>query len=172
MDDSCPRVDDQADAPSESETPQIQPSTHFDYGSAKPQKLMDVQQANDGRLRLVTTRVYNIESLWRAISSVDGVFAITSKSHPDKLIIDEGRNEHEIEVERNTVRAVKEGSIQHFVFSNLPDVIRTTSGWVPKVFHINNKYYVRRIARKELPGRETVLIARLSLPESTKATVL
>lgn len=129
-----------------------------DPGSTKAQKLLDEEQTDDGRLELVTTHVYDIETLRKAFAGAYGVFGITSEAHPDKEIVDEEGMKHEIEAGRNIVRAAKECSIQHFVFGSLPDMMKTTSGQFPKLFHMNNKYAVEKISREELPGRSTFLI--------------
>ncbi|KAM7197263.1 NAD(P)-binding protein [Rhypophila sp. PSN 637] len=127
-------------------------------GSSKAQKLLDEVESDDGRLELVVAHVYDIETLRKAFAGAYGVFAITSESHPDKKIVDEEEMQHEIEAGRNIVLAAKECNVQHFVFSSLPDMMHTTSGQFPKLYHMNNKHAVEKIAREELPGRVTCLI--------------
>ncbi|KAF2444163.1 NAD(P)-binding protein [Karstenula rhodostoma CBS 690.94] len=127
-------------------------------GSSKAQELLASQKTDGGRLELVAANVYDVESLRKAFSGAYGVFAITSESHPDKEIVDEASMQHEVDAGRNIVRAAKECSIQHFVFSSLPDMIQATSGRFPKLFHMDNKHAVEKIAREELPGRGTFLI--------------
>lgn len=129
-----------------------------DPGSPKAQKLLAEERSDDGRLELVAAHVYDIETLRKALAGAHGVFAITSESHPDKEIVDEDEMQHEIEAGRIIVRAAKECNVQHFVFSSLPDMMQTTSGQFPKLYHMNNKHAVEEISKKELPGRVTCLI--------------
>jgi len=129
-----------------------------DPGSSKAQKLLAEEQNNDGRLQAVVADVYDIETLRKAFAGAYGVFAITSESHPDKKIVDEEEMQHEIEAGRNIVLAAKECNVQHFVFSSLPDMMQATSGQFPKLYHMNNKHAVEKIAREELLGRVTCLI--------------
>ncbi|KAK1758794.1 hypothetical protein QBC47DRAFT_293289 [Echria macrotheca] len=127
-------------------------------GSSKAQKLLNEEGTEDGRLELVVADVYDIETLRKAFVGAYGVFAITSESHPHKEIVDEEEMQHEIEAGRNLVLAAKECNVQHFVFSSLPDMMQATSGQFSKLYHMNNKHTVEKIAREELPGRVTCLI--------------
>ncbi|KAK3297267.1 uncharacterized protein B0H64DRAFT_473404 [Chaetomium fimeti] len=129
-----------------------------DPGSSKSQKLLAEEQTEDGRLDVVAAHVYDIETLRKAFAGAFGVFAMTWESHPDKMIVEEEEMQHEIEAGRNIVLAAKECNIQHFVFSSLPDMMQATSGRFPKLYHMNNKYAVEKIAREELPGKVTCLI--------------
>lgn len=129
-----------------------------DPTSSKAQKFLAEEQTSDGRLELVAAHVYEIETLRKAFAGAYGVFAITSERHPDKEIVDEAELQHEIEAGRNIVLAAKERNIQHFVFSSLPDMQLATSGRFPKLYHMDNKYAVEKIARAELLGRFTGIL--------------
>ncbi|KAH6848225.1 putative cinnamoyl-CoA reductase [Chaetomium sp. MPI-CAGE-AT-0009] len=129
-----------------------------DPGSSKAQKLLAEEQTDDGRLEVVAAHPYDIETLRKAFAGAYGVFAVTWESHPDKKIVEEEEFQHEIEAGRNIVLAAKECNVQHFVFSSLPDMMQATSGQFPKLYHMNNKYAIEKIAKEELPGKVTCLI--------------
>lgn len=129
-----------------------------DPASAKARKLLSEAQTDDGRLELVAADVYDVESLKRAFAGAHGVFAVTHESHPHKTIVHEADMTHEVEAGRNIVDACKECGIRHFVFSSLPDMMRTTGGRFPKLYHMNNKHAVEEIARQILPGAGTYII--------------
>ncbi|GJC78599.1 nmrA-like family domain-containing protein 1 [Colletotrichum liriopes] len=105
-----------------------------------------------GRLTLVQGHVYDLGSLQTAFSGAYGVFAITSEVYPGRTLIDEAEMAHEIEAGRNMVSAAEESGVKHFVFSSLPDMVKTTGGKFPGIHHMNNKYAVEQIAKKHLRG--------------------
>ncbi|TDZ39376.1 NmrA-like family domain-containing protein 1 [Colletotrichum spinosum] len=105
-----------------------------------------------GRLTLVQGHVYDLSSLQAAFSGAYGVFAITSEVYPGKTLIDEAEMAHEIEAGRNMVSAAEEAGIEHFVFSSLPDMVKTTSGKFTGIHHMDNKYAVEQIAKEHLSG--------------------
>ncbi|GKT93598.1 cinnamoyl-CoA reductase [Colletotrichum tofieldiae] len=84
-----------------------------------------------GRLTLVQGHVYDLGSLQTAFSGAYGVFAITSEVYPGRTLIDEAEMAHEIEAGRNMVSAAEESGVKHFVFSSLPDMVKTTGGSFP-----------------------------------------
>lgn len=126
-----------------------------DPNSTKAKKLL--VEAN-GMLELVTIHPYQIETLRKAFVGAYGVFAITSERHPDKKLVNEDEMTHEIEAGRNAVQAALECNVQHFVFSSLPDMQKVTSSRYPKLYHMDNKYAVEKIAREQLQQRVTCLI--------------
>ncbi|KAL2198266.1 hypothetical protein P885DRAFT_59896 [Corynascus similis CBS 632.67] len=115
-----------------------------DPGSSKAQKLLAQEQNDDGRLEVVAAHVYDIETLRKAFIGAYIVFAITSESHPDKKIVHEEEMQHEIEAGRNIVLAAKECNV--------------TSGQFPKLYHMNNKHAIEKIAREGLPRRVTFIV--------------
>ena len=136
-----------------------------DVNSSKAKALADEhsEYMKAGRLTLVKGSVYDPDSLRAAFAGAYGVFAITSEVRPGKTLVEESEMTHEIEAGRNMVLAAKEGGITHFVFSSLPDMVKTTGGQFPDIHHMNNKHTVEQIAREHLSG-VTCLIPGSSLP--------
>ena len=123
-----------------------------------------------GRLTLVQGNVYDPSSLQSAFSGAYGVFAITSHGYAGRVLVNEGEMTHEIEAGRNMVMAAKECGVEHFVFSSLPDMVRTTAGQFPRIHHMNNKHAVEQIAKDHLRGVTSLIpgtcarrIARMAL---------
>lgn len=125
-----------------------------DVSSSKAKALFDEcsREAEAGRLTLVQGHVYDLSSLRSAFAGAYGVFAITSEVYPGKVLIEEAEMAHEIEAGRNMVSAAKETGVEHFVFSSLPDMVKTTGGQFPGIHHMNNKHAVEKIAKEHLTG--------------------
>lgn len=59
---------------------------------------------------------------------------------------------HELEAGRNIVMAAKELSVEHLVFSSLPNIIKASDGQFKRIHHMNNKATIEQLARQELDG--------------------
>ncbi|PVI05790.1 NAD(P)-binding protein [Periconia macrospinosa] len=127
--------------------------------SPKAQRLLAENQTPDERLTIVAANVYDVASLHGAFAGAHGVFAITHDSHPTKVIAEDQDMLHEIEAGRNMVFAAKACGVKHFVFSTLPDMVKATGGRFTKIHHMNNKYAIETIARKELNGYTGIIPA-------------
>ncbi|ETS79369.1 hypothetical protein PFICI_09222 [Pestalotiopsis fici W106-1] len=123
-----------------------------DPSSAKSQAFLSANQTPDDRLVLVSGHVYDRASLISAFTGAYGVFAVTSEVYPFKVLEKEEEMMHEIDAGRNMVDAAKECGVKHFVFSTLPDMVKTTGGRYPGIHHMNNKHAIEQLARKELDG--------------------
>ncbi|KAF3025595.1 hypothetical protein E8E14_012300 [Neopestalotiopsis sp. 37M] len=123
-----------------------------DSSSTRSQSFLSANQTSDNRLTLVSGHVYDKSSLVSAFTGAYGVFAVTSERYPFKKLEKEEEMRHEIEAGRNLVDAAKECSIKHFVFSTLPDMVQTTEGRFTRIHHMNNKYAIEQMARRELDG--------------------
>ncbi|KAL1849969.1 hypothetical protein Plec18170_007065 [Paecilomyces lecythidis] len=123
-----------------------------DPNSAKAKSLLADYQTIDNRLTLVTGDVYDKVSLRVALAGAYGVFAVTSESHPGKVLMKEEEMQYEIEAGRNLVLVAEECGIEHFVFSSLPDMIKATGGRFRNIHHMNNKSAIEHVAREKLSG--------------------
>ncbi|KKP04761.1 hypothetical protein THAR02_03098 [Trichoderma harzianum] len=123
-----------------------------DPNSAKAKRLLADNQTADSRLALVAGHVYDKSSLQDAFAGAYGVFGLTSEAYPSRVLEREEEMQHEIEAGRNIILAAKACGIKHFVFSSLPDMVKTTKGQFPKIHHMNNKHVMEQIAREELGG--------------------
>ncbi|KAL1868404.1 hypothetical protein Plec18167_008330 [Paecilomyces lecythidis] len=123
-----------------------------DPNSAKAKSLPADYQTIHNRLTLVTGDVYDKVSLRVALAGAYSVFAVTSESHPGKVLMKEEEMQHEIEAGRNLVLVAEECGIEHFVFSSLPDMIKATGGRFRNIHHMNNKSAIERVAREKLSG--------------------
>ncbi|CRG86210.1 hypothetical protein PISL3812_03213 [Talaromyces islandicus] len=123
-----------------------------DPNSTKAKNLLADHQTIDNRLTLVTGHVYDKASLQDAFAGAYGVFAITSESYPGRVLTKEKEMQHEIEAGRNIVLAAEECGIEHFVFSSLPDMVKTTGGRFLNIHHMNNKHIIEQFAREKLSG--------------------
>lgn len=125
-----------------------------DVSSSKAKALLDEfpLDAEAGRLTLARGNVYDPSSLRSAFSGAYGVFAITSESYPGKVLVHEAEMLHEIEAGRNIISAAKETGVEHFVFSSLPDMVKTTGGRFTGIYHMDNKHAIEKIAKEHLSG--------------------
>ncbi|KAL6831323.1 hypothetical protein J3E69DRAFT_379165 [Trichoderma sp. SZMC 28015] len=123
-----------------------------DPNSEKAKRFLADNQTADNRLALVAGHVYDKSSLQDAFAGAYGVFGLTSEAYPGRVLEREEEMQHEIEAGRNIVLAAKACGIKHFVFSSLPDMVKTTRGQFPKIHHMNNKHVIEQIAREELGG--------------------
>ncbi|KAF7557959.1 hypothetical protein G7Z17_g348 [Cylindrodendrum hubeiense] len=125
-----------------------------DVSSSRAKALLDEysRDAEAGRLSLVPGHVYDPSSLRSAFAGAYGVFAITSEAYPGRVLVEEVEMAHEVEAGRNMVSAAKETGVEHFVFSSLPDMVKTTGGQFPGIHHMNNKHAVEKIAKEHLSG--------------------
>lgn len=123
-----------------------------DPNSAKAKEFLADHQTVDSRLTLVPGHVYDKASLQDAFAGAYGVFAMTSESYPGRALSKKEEMQHEIEAGRNIVLAAEECGIKHFVFSSLPDMVKTTGGRFPNIRHMNNKHAIEQIAREKLSG--------------------
>ncbi|KAF4472334.1 cinnamoyl- reductase [Fusarium albosuccineum] len=125
-----------------------------DISSSRAKALLDEhsRDVEAGRLSLVPGHVYDPSSLRSAFAGAYGVFAITAETYPGRVLVEEAEMAHEIEAGRNMVLAAKETGVEHFVFSSLPDMVKTTGGRFPDIHHMNNKHAVEMIAKEHLSG--------------------
>ncbi|KAK4170064.1 cinnamoyl reductase [Cladorrhinum sp. PSN259] len=125
-----------------------------DVSSSKAKALLDEcsRHVEADRFSLVPGYVYDPRSLRSAFSGAYGVFAITSEAYPGRVLVEEVEMTHEVEAGRNIVLAAKEAGVEHFVFSSLPDMVKTTGGQFPGIHHMNNKHAVEKIAKEHLNG--------------------
>lgn len=125
-----------------------------DVSSSRAKALLDEysRDVEVGRLSLVPGHVYDQSSLRSAFAGAYGVFAITAETYPGRVLVEEAEMAHEIEAGRNMVLAAKETGVEHFVFSSLPDMVKTTGGKFPDIHHMNNKHAVEMIAKEHLSG--------------------
>jgi nucleoside-diphosphate-sugar epimerase len=123
-----------------------------DPSSTRSQSFLSANQTSDNRLTLVSGHVYDKSSLVSAFTGAYGVFAVTSERYPFKKLEKEEEMKHEIEAGRNLVEAAKECNVKHFVFSTLPDMVKTIGGRFPRIHHMNNKHAIEQMARRELDG--------------------
>lgn len=125
-----------------------------DVNSSRAKALLDdcSRDVAAGRLSLVAGHVYEPISLQSAFSGAYGIFAITSETYPGRVLVEEVEMAHEVEAGRNMVLAAKEAGVEHFVFSSLPDMAKTTGGQFTKIYHMNNKHAVEEIAKEHLSG--------------------
>lgn len=123
-----------------------------DPNSEKARRFLAGHQTTDNRLTLVRGHVYDQASLNNAFAGAYGVFAMTSESYPGNLLTKEEEMQHEIEAGRNMVLAAEQCGIKHFVFSSLPDMVKTTGGRFRKLYHMDNKHAIEQIAREKLSG--------------------
>ncbi|KAK9323868.1 NmrA-like family domain-containing protein 1 [Lipomyces orientalis] len=123
-----------------------------DPNSAKAKSFLADHQTIDNRLTLVAGHVYDAASLRDAFAGAYGVFAITSESYPGRVLEKEEEMQHEIEAGRNMILAAEECGVKHFVFSSLPDMVKTTGGRFLNIHHMNNKHAIEQMAREKLSG--------------------
>lgn len=123
-----------------------------DPNSEKAKRLLANNQTNDSRLALVAGHVYDKSSLQDAFAGAYGVFGLTSEAYPGRLLEKDEDMFHEIEAGRNIILAAKECGVKHFVFTSLPDMVKTTRGQFLKIRHMNNKHAIEQIARENLEG--------------------
>ncbi|PKK52679.1 hypothetical protein CI102_2417 [Trichoderma harzianum] len=121
-----------------------------DPNSEKAKRFLADNQTTDNRLALVAGHVYDKSSLQDAFAGAYGVFGLTSEAYPGRVLEREEEMQHEIEAGHNMILAAKACGIKHFVFSSLPDMVKTTRGQFPKIHHMNNKHAIEQIAREEL----------------------
>ncbi|GAM34514.1 cinnamoyl-CoA reductase [Talaromyces pinophilus] len=124
--------------------------TTRDPNSAKAKKFLADHQTTDNRLTLVAGNVYDQASLQDAFVDAYGVFAITSEYYPGRLLMNREDMQHEVEAGYNIVLAAEKCGIEHFVFSSLPDMVKTTGGRFPNIHHMNNKHTIEKFARERL----------------------
>lgn len=124
--------------------------TTRDPNSAKAKKFLADHQTTDNRLTLVAGNVYDQASLQDAFADAYGVFAITSEYYPGRLLMNREDMQHEVEAGYNIVLAAEKCGIEHFVFSSLPDMVKTTGGRFPNIHHMNNKHTIEKFARERL----------------------
>lgn len=122
-----------------------------DPNSEKAKRFLAENQTAD-RLALVAGHVYDKSSLQDAFAGAYGVFGLTSEAYPGRVLEREEEMQHEIEAGRNIILAANACGIKHFVFSSLPDMVKTTRGQFPRIHHMNNKHVIEQIAREELGG--------------------
>ena len=123
-----------------------------DPDSSKAEALLSKYQTDDKRLSLVSGHVYDEASLRAAFAGAYGVFAMTSERHPNKVITEEADMQHELEAGRNIISAAKHCGIRHLVYSSLPDVVKASKGQFQRIHHMDNKYTIEQMARKDLDG--------------------
>lgn len=99
-----------------------------DPNSVKAKRFLADNQTSDGRLALVAGHVYDKSSLQDAFTGAYGVFGLTSEYYPGRVLEKEEEMQHEIEAGRNIILAARACGIKHFVFSSLPDMVKTTKG--------------------------------------------
>ncbi|KAH7321082.1 hypothetical protein B0I35DRAFT_428508 [Stachybotrys elegans] len=129
-----------------------------DPSSERAQKLVAENQTPDGRLSVVYGDQHDPESLRKAMEGAYGVFAAVSEMIPGTWFIKEEEVAHELEAGRNIVDAAKHNSVEHFVFSSMPDMIKATAGRYTKLHHMHNKFLTEQYARTHLDA-VTCLIA-------------
>jgi uncharacterized protein YbjT (DUF2867 family) len=152
------------------ESPWLVRAVTRDPNSTKAKSFLANNQTADNRLTLVAGHVYDKRSLQGAFAGAYGVFGITSESYPGRVLEKEEEMQHEIEAGRNMILAAKECGIKHFVFSSLPDMVKTTGGQFPDIHHMNNKHAIEQIAREKLEGC-TFLIPGLSSDNASNTIV-
>lgn len=123
-----------------------------DPNSTKPKRFLANNQTTDNRLALVAGHVYDKGSLQDAFAGAYGVFSLTSESYPGRLLERDEEMQHEIEAGRNITLAAKECGVKHFVFSSLPDMVKTTRRRFLNIHHMNNKRAIEQIVRENLEG--------------------
>lgn len=125
-----------------------------DVSSSRAKALLDEypQDVETGRLSLASGHIYDPISLRSAFAGAHGVFAVTSEIYHGKVLVEEAEMAHEIEGGRNMVLAAKEAGIKHFVFSSLPDMVKTTGGKFTRIYHMDNKHAIEEIAKEHLSG--------------------
>jgi hypothetical protein len=72
-----------------------------------------------------------------------------------------------IDAGRNIVSAAKRCGIQHFVFRSLPDTVKESDGRFKRIHHMNNKYTIEQLARKEIDGFTSLIPGNQSFIIST-----
>ncbi|KAI9151280.1 NmrA-like family domain-containing protein 1 [Paramyrothecium foliicola] len=132
-----------------------------DPASIRAQKLLGEQQTPDGRLTVVYGDSYNPESLRKNFSGAYGVFALISELIPGKVFMKEEELVHELEAGRNIVEAAKSSSVEHFVFSSMPDMAKATSGRFTRMHHMDNKFKIEQFAREQLDTVTCLIPANL-----------
>jgi nucleoside-diphosphate-sugar epimerase len=121
-----------------------------DPNSEKARKFLADHQTTGNRLTLVAGNVYDQASLQDAFADAYGVFAIMSEYYPGRLLMNREDMQHEVEAGYNIVLAAEKCGIEHFVFSSLPDMVKTTGGRFPNIHHMNNKHAIEKFARERL----------------------
>jgi uncharacterized protein YbjT (DUF2867 family) len=134
-----------------------------DPGSSRAQKLLDDHQTLDGRLSVVYGDSYNPENLRKNFSGAYGVFALISEIVPGKVLMNEEEIAHELEAGRYIVDAAKYCSVEHFVFSSMPDMVKATSGRYTRMHHMNHKFMAEQYARKQLDNVTCLIPGAVSI---------
>lgn len=123
-----------------------------DPESDRAKQLLSDLQTPDGRFSLAKGSYYDVPSLLAAFNGAHGVFSMSNDGIPGKLLTEVAEMEHEVGAGRNVVRAVKEAGVAHFVFSSLPNIAEASGGRFTKVYHMDNKAAIEKVARAELDG--------------------
>lgn len=123
-----------------------------DPDSDRAKELLSDLQTPDGRFSLAKGSYYDAQSLLGAFDGAYGVFAMTGDGVAGKLLTEEAEMEHEVGAGRNLIRAAKETGVEHFVLSSLPNITEASGGRFTKVFHMDNKAAIEKLARAELDG--------------------
>ena len=134
-----------------------------DPDSERAQKLLAEQQTPDGRLSVVYGDPYDPENLRKTLNGAYGVFAMVSEAIPGTFLMKEQDIQHELNAGRNIVDAAKYNSIEHFVFSSMPDMAKVTSGRYTRMHHMSNKFITEQYARKHLENVTCLIAGAVSL---------
>ncbi|RDW93677.1 uncharacterized protein DSM5745_00999 [Aspergillus mulundensis] len=134
-----------------------------DPNSSRAKQFLTDHQTPDNRLSLVPGDTYDQSSLRTAFAGAHGVFAMTSERNAGRILEKEEEMKHEVDAGTNMVLAAEECGVKHFVFSSLPDMVSVTGGRYVKIYHMDNKHEVEKIARGRLGAAVTCLIPGLFL---------
>lgn len=134
-----------------------------DVHSERAQKLLAEHQTPDGRLSVVQGDMYDPENMRKILDGAYGVFAVWCELKPGQMLEKEEDIAHELEQGRTVIDAAKDCSVEHFVCSSLPDMVKATSGRYTRIHHMDNKYKNEQYARNQLENVTSLIPGQFAL---------